>query len=263
MCLVLATNVKQASVILNYVVGILESVPAFAAMVVGKTNDSVSLSNGIDIEVRAAGFRGLRGITAIIVICDELPYWLADEASRNPDKEILDAVRPALATTDGPLVAIGSPYAKHGEMWRAYRRHFGEAGDPHVLVVKGTTRDLNPNFPQWKVDLEMERDEAHARSEYLAEFRSDIESFVAQEAIDAAIVPGRYEIPYIPGVKFTAYTDPSGGAQDSLTLALAYTEGDTAVLAAVREVKPPFSPELSSHRLLRAARQLQRERGYW
>jgi hypothetical protein len=27
------------------------------------------------------------------VICDEIAFWIADETSRNPDKEILDAIR--------------------------------------------------------------------------------------------------------------------------------------------------------------------------
>ena len=40
-----------------------------------------------------------------------------------------------------------------------------------------------------------------------------------------------------------AFTDPSGGSQDSFTLAIAHAEKDLAVLDAVREVRPPFSPD--------------------
>jgi hypothetical protein len=54
---------------------------------------------------------------------------------------------------------------------------------------------------------------------------------------------GRYELPPVADVKYTAFVDPSGGAQDSMTLAVAFGEKGRAVLACVREARPPFSPE--------------------
>jgi hypothetical protein len=173
--LVLAQNVKQARVVLGYVVGILESVPAFAGLITAKTAEVISLTNGIDIEIRAASFRGLRGVTSVACVADEVAYWFGDEQSSNPDKEILDAIRPTLATTSGPLVCIGSPYARKGEMYATHQRHFGPHGDPLILVAHGTSRDLNPTLPQSVVDRALERDEAVAKAEYLAQFRSDLE----------------------------------------------------------------------------------------
>jgi hypothetical protein len=41
---------------------------------------------------------------------------------------------------------------------------------------------------------------------------------------------------------YIAFVDPSGGANDSMTLGIAHSEGDTAILDAVRETRPPFSP---------------------
>jgi hypothetical protein len=63
------------------------------------------------IEVRSASFRRLRGISCVAVIADEAAFWHSDE-SANPDTEILNAVRPALATTGGPLIVISSLYAR-------------------------------------------------------------------------------------------------------------------------------------------------------
>jgi hypothetical protein len=42
---------------------------------------------------------------------------------------------------------------------------------------------------------------------------------------------------------YVAFIDPSGGSADSMTLAIAHREADNAILDAVREIKPPFSPE--------------------
>ena len=45
---------------------------------------------------------------------DEL--WCCVGRERNPDVEILNAARPALATMQGPLIVISSPYARRGAL---------------------------------------------------------------------------------------------------------------------------------------------------
>lgn len=48
----------------------------------------------------------------------------------------------------------------------------------------------------------------------------------------------------IDGPSYVAFVDPSGGSHDLMTLAIAHSEpGDRIVLDAVRERKPPFSPD--------------------
>jgi hypothetical protein len=88
----------------------------------------------------------------------------------------------------------------------------------------------------------MERDRAHATAEYLAEFRSDIESFVAFEVVRACL--GDYvEAAPLNEHRYSAFTDPSGGSADSFTLAISHREGERIFIDAIREVQPPFSPE--------------------
>ncbi len=86
-----------------------------------------------------------------------------------------------------------------------------------------------------------------ARAEYGAQFRTDIESFVSREAVDGSVVPGRIELPPQAGVSYHGFLDFAGGSgQDSATLAVGHAEKHAdervAVLDAVREVRPPFSP---------------------
>ena len=64
--------------------------------------------------------------------------------------------------------------------------------------------------PQAVIDSAMERDPARAAAEYGAEFRVDIETFVSREVIDAAVVPGRYELPPTDGASYIGFTDPLG-----------------------------------------------------
>jgi hypothetical protein len=66
--------------------------------------------------------------------------------------------------------------------------------------------------------------------------------------VDAAIAPGRHELPRVEGVRYTGFIDPSGGSSDSMTLAIAHVEADASgarrmVLDLIREVRPPFSPD--------------------
>jgi hypothetical protein len=103
---------------------------ALRGLVESKTADTLWLKCHIDIVVRPASFRSTRGSTCVGILCDEIGFWRSEDSS-NPDTEILRALRPSLITTGGPLVAISSPYARRGELWKAYRKHFGK-GDSRV-----------------------------------------------------------------------------------------------------------------------------------
>jgi hypothetical protein len=72
---------------------------------------------------------------------------------------------------------------------------------------------------------------------------------IAEAVVDAAVIVGRRELPYVPGVHYTGATDPSGGSNDSFALSIDHVETDAAgvrraVLDVLRETKPPFSPDV-------------------
>jgi hypothetical protein len=105
---------------------------------------------------------------------------------------------------------------------------------------------MNPSLPRdgAVISEAYDRDPASAAAEYGAEFRRDIEAFIAREVVDALVVPGRFELLPVSGVSYVAYTDPSGGSADSMTLAIAHQDKDgRSILDAVRERRPPFSPD--------------------
>src|SRR3954453_17413034 len=173
------------------------------------------------LEVRPASFRRLRGPTYVAVIADELAFWYVDAAYANPDVEILNAVEPGLATTGGPLILASSPHARRGVLWEMFRRHHGAGGDPLILVAHGASRTFNPSLPQRVIDRALEKDRARASAEYLAEFRTDIEGFVSLEVVEAC-VSGYHELGPRSDVMYRGFIDPSGGSEDSMTLAIAH-----------------------------------------
>jgi hypothetical protein len=240
--LCIAPDQRQARIMLDYCTGILESTPILAQLIASRTADTLELTTGIRIEVRSASFRRLRGVTCVATIADEACFWLSDE-SANPDTEILNAVRPSLATTGGPLIVISSPYARRGEVWTTYAKHFGAQGHPLILVAQGPSRELNPSLPQSVINRAYERDAASAAAEYGAQFRTDLEALLTIEAVQACIERGCKERPPLSQLQYVGFCDPSGGSADSYTLSIAHKQGGSAFLDLVREVKPPFSPE--------------------
>jgi hypothetical protein len=240
--LLIAQDKRAAKVSLDYAEGAFDSTPMLRQLIKERRREELVLDNGITIEVRAPTFRGVRGVTCVVAICDEIAFWRSEE-SANPDDEILHAVRPSLATSGGPLICISSPYARRGALWNTYRRHFGPDGDETILVAQGASRDFNPELSQAFVDKQLARDPRANRAEYLAEFRTDVESLLTFEAVDAVTVPGARELAPELRHSYCAFVDPSGGSSDSMTLAIAHKEGETEILDLIREVTPPFSPE--------------------
>jgi len=240
--LVIATDRKQARVIFRYIRALLINVPMLAKLIEREREDSFDLANFITIEIATASFKSVRGYTIVAALCDETAFWPTDDSAQ-PDYEILDALRPGMATIPGAmLLCASSPYARRGALWDAHRRHHGKDGDP-ILVWQADTRTMNPTVPQRVIDEATERDPASAAAEYGAQFRSDIESFVAREAVEACVALDVRERAPVSSVTYAAFVDPSGGSADSMTLAIGHRADDVAVLDAMRERRPPFSPE--------------------
>lgn len=239
--MVIATDRRQAGVIFRYMRALLRDVPMLASLVERETVDTIDLTNGVSLEVHTASYRTIRGRTVVAALLDELAFWRCED-SANPDYEILAAIRPSMATVPGAmLLCASSPYARRGALWEAHRQHFGKDG--LVLVWQAPTRTMNPSVPERVVREALKRDPAHASSEYLAQFRADIEGYVSHETIAACMVPGRRELPPVEGTTYSAFVDPSGGSRDSMTLAIAHPDGEMVVIDAIRERKPPFSPD--------------------
>jgi hypothetical protein len=239
--MIIARDRRQARVILRYIRGLLQNIRMLKELIERETSDGFDLTNHVTIETTTASFRATRGYTIAAALCDELAFWPTDD-SAEPDYEVLNALRPGMVTIPGAmLLCASSPYARRGALWDAYHRHFGKEGD--VLVWKATTKEMHASVPQRTVDEALERDPAHAAAEWLAEFRTDVESFLSREAVEAAVAHGVLERMPLLTVGYSAFVDPSGGGSDSMTLAMGHIEGKCAVIDAIRERKPPFAPE--------------------
>jgi hypothetical protein len=241
---VLASDRGQARNIFRFVIGFLRAAPLLEQLIVRADAETIELSNRVTIEIATASFRSARGYSFAAVLCDEAAFWRFEESSANPDVEVIRALRPGLATIPGSVLLIASsPYAKKGELYGAYRRHYGK-DDAKVLVWKADTATMNPSPALAPIIAEAyESDPAAAKSEYGAEFRDDLADYITLEAVEAVTMWGRIELPPMPGVVYVAFCDPSGGVGDAMTLAIGHLSGDICVLDAILVVQPPFDPE--------------------
>jgi hypothetical protein len=92
-------------------------------------------------------------------------------------------------------------------------------------------------------------DPARGEAEWLSEWRTDLADFIERQVIEALVVPGRHEIPPLLGGYHVGFVDASGGSGgDSYTAAIAHYDfkSETAILDAIREIRPPFSPEAAT-----------------
>jgi hypothetical protein len=238
----IAVDRDQSKIILEYIRSFFVEIPLLAGMLERETQFGFELNNRVDITIITNNFRSIRGRAVLLAIFDECAFY-RDESSSAPDEELYRAITPALASLapGSMIIGISSPYRKSGLLFKKFKQHFGQDGE--VLIIQAPTRTLNPTIPQELIDREIAEDPAAKRAEYLAEWRDDIGGWLAIETIEAAVdrgvavrPPSHFHNTYVAGA------DPSGGSKDSFTAAISHNESGVAVLDAVLEIRPPFSP---------------------
>ena len=239
---IIANDKAQAGIIKGYISGIFHGVTCLRGLVAKETQETLELKSGVNIAVKTASFRSVRGYTVLCAILEEIAFWRSEE-SANPDKAILEAIRPALATVpDSLLLGISTPYSRAGVLFDMFRNYYGQTGGP--LIWKAPTKTMNPTIDKRLIENAIKEDPQAASAEWEAEWRQDIEAFISQELVQAVTVPGRFELPRIKGVQYYGFADPSGGRQDSFTLGIAHSEkSGKIILDVLRERRPPFQPK--------------------
>jgi hypothetical protein len=244
--LYLAPTQDQAGRAFRYARDFIDHSPLMAELVTGRTTTSIALSNGIDIEIQAANWRYVRGVTCIAVVLDECAFLRNEADSANKDEDIVTALRPSLVTTGGPMLLISSPATETGVVYQIHKNHFGPAGDPLILVVESDSKGLNPKLDQARIDREYALDAEGAQAEWGGKFRVPISLYLPRSLVEAAVEKGMTIRPRLPGVKYLAFTDPaSGTGTDSFTMGIGHrsrdADRDVLLIDALWEARPPFS----------------------
>jgi len=227
--------------LLSYARAVFEHVPLLERSVSARRSDSIALDNGCVLAAYPCRPPSVRGLRARVVVCDELAFYRSSE-NLPIDTEMLRAVRPCLATTDGRLIILSSPYGRSGALYDLHRRHFGRDDSP-VLVWQATAPAMNPTLPADYLARMEEDDPEGYRNEVLGEFRAGMSTLLESDAIAACIDRGVRERGPESRWRYGSFVDAaSGSGQDAFTCAIAHQDGDRAVLDVVRAWRPPFNP---------------------
>jgi hypothetical protein len=181
--MVVSPDRRQSRIIGRFERGFCRAIPALAQLLTTDSREGLALSNGVVLETMTASTATLRGYTAHIIVNDEIAFF-PQEDSVDPDREILIAERPCLASLPGSLLlSISSPYARRGALYEAFQEHFGKDGP--VLFWKASSLEMNPALDPRIVAAAYELDSAIADAEWGGEFRSDCERLFSEAMLDA------------------------------------------------------------------------------
>jgi hypothetical protein len=140
----------------------------------GENQISLVFPNGSRIVGLPAQQKTIRGFSAVSLL-------LIDEAAQTPD-EIYEAVKPMLATTDGSVWLMGTPYGKRGFFYEEWVR----GGDQWLRVSVPATEC--PRIPARFLEEEREsKGDRKFRQEYMCEFVQGDDALFREEDIRACL----------------------------------------------------------------------------
>ena len=82
------------------------------------------------------------------------------------------------------------------------------------LVIKGATATFHPVVDTDEIERALAEDPEGNRSEYLADFRSDLSAYCDRAVVERCVEVDCRERPFLPRYKYCCFVDPSGGQHE-------------------------------------------------
>jgi len=189
--------------------------------VVEVLKNSVELKSGFVVSIGTCNFKAPRGISVPISLLDETGAWRVESGADNLDTEVYKSIRPAqIQFKNSRLIGLGSPWTQGGLLWSCWQHRF-ERTDR--LVLHCPTEKMNPLIAKEELAREEAADPQNYAREFMAQFTSDIDSFIPSGDVDAAVQNGVREIAPVESRTYFAALDASGlQGRDKFTLAVCH-----------------------------------------
>ncbi len=218
---------KQAQIAFRFILNYILDSPPLNKKVVKIRKDEIELDNGITIACYPCSQVTIRGLSVVAAVLDELGFWRDDVTAANPAEEVLNALRPAMATfATHRLIKISTPYRKDGVLWR----DFHQRAEHDYLVWQLPSAEMNPTISSNFLEKERQRNEESYQREYLAQFTDHVESWIGPEILEQCVIKSSTEWPRVTDAIYAAAIDPAFKGDD-FALAIAHrTPGGTIIL---------------------------------
>ena len=157
---VLAPVTRQSKITVRAIERALETHDTLSGMISAKrmSGDDVEIefSNGITVRIVPANPRTARGNSVVLLLGDEVDFFLADDEGNANWNDVYDAVRPGLVSFPGSrVVKISSPAGTTGPMYADKQR--AEAGDKDLVFFHATTEQMSPVADRKFIQREREK----------------------------------------------------------------------------------------------------------
>lgn len=172
----------------------------------------------------------LRGRNAIVVIMDEMAFFIDKDNSRFSGAEVYKALTPSMTDfgEHGKVLCLSSPYGKFGRFYERFQESFEEPD--YTLMFKMYTAMANPRVPTEILRAAYRRDKTGFMSEYGGEFSDRVTAWIELETefrkniYDRPVVTrGARETQYFMGIDL-------GFKNDGTAIAVVHKEGSKIVL---------------------------------
>jgi hypothetical protein len=232
---VVAQDARATKIAFGYVKDYFTGSKLLASRVEEVLSLEIVLTNRVTIQTFPCTLKSLRGWSVPAGVMDELGFWRL-EGQADSDVEVQASIRRGMLSFPSPrLVKISTPYMKSGVLFEDFKAAFGK-DDADRLVWRAASVLMNPSLRAERLERERRLDPSRFAREYEAEFAEDLDAFLPAAWVDAAIVPGRHELPPLDGVSYYAAVDASGGGADAFTLSIVHTEGEASSRRVVQDV---------------------------
>ena len=241
----------QSTLIFKYLTELFEGSDLLRAEVAERKDSEkiFTLKNGVSIVILTGDHRTVRGPSLVACALDETCFFGTNTESPKEASEIVQAIRPALLTTKGKLLAISSKGPCKGWAWTIWKKNYGgNKGLPGyspratALVWDAPSQVMNPTLSEKDIAELIAEDPVAGRQEIQNYWKEDVSAFLPREMIEALVVPGRSSLKFNPQWDYRAGVDLSGGRHDSASLCIIHKDGKKVVQDFSKEWKAPFNP---------------------
>ncbi len=236
---IVAPGLRQGQrVALDMVRRIVMSIPEIAPMLVGDTTDSLTFSTGVTVITLPPRVSLIQGWTSPAIWCDEASGFTQEDASASDLSAVLDALRPSISTIPGAKVLVTSlPGPKAGTIWSKWESRFDEG----ALVFRAASADMNPSLLESEEFQKAQKKPESFTLFYSGELVNARAGLLPVALIDAAIMPGKAELPPAECVGAAAVGCDFATSGDDCAAAIAVkvrirdTENEQIIVAWVRK----------------------------
>ena len=247
--MIVAPTERQASITADYIKAVIHGSELLSSLIEDETLQVLRLKRSVVIEILASNAKWVRGVTAIGVCLDECAFLPSNEDAANSDISLLEALRPTVATTSGPICLTSSPSTTTGVVHSLWKKYFGPDGPPDCVVVQSDSKMMNPRLRQSVIDKAFADDAVSASAEFGGAFREPLSGYIDRATLERLIERDVRERAPLPGITYSCFVDASSGTgTDSFSAAIGHRsrdqDRDIIILDQLLATRPPFDPLL-------------------